>query len=126
MPQTKLYEEDTTLLFTLDDVGKVDCVDIAQGQTIMKNMVEFDDYIHFYEKECSFIWLSSNLKENDQVDIRILFPNGEDYVVVAKKTLKSPQIAVNNVFLWLSEDEILKLDSAVVDANLNGAKLYTT
>lgn len=126
MAVNQLYTDDSTLFFSNEDIGSTAVVDIAQGQTLLKNMIASDQGANLYERECGFIWLSTNLKENDLVDIRILFPNGEDYVVVPKKALKSLQLASNNVFLWLTEDEILLLDSAVVDANLNGAKIYTT
>lgn len=60
------------------------------------------------------------------MDVRILFPNGEDYIVAAKKSIKEVRIEINNVFLWLTEEEIQLLDAAIVDANLHNAKIYVT
>ncbi|KSV59167.1 hypothetical protein [Acetivibrio ethanolgignens] len=121
-----LVNVDPSLLLSEADFGKIAAVDIPKGSIVMANMVSMDIAANYRERECSFIWLSSNLLNNDFVDIRILFPNGEDFVVIPKKSIKSPDIANNNVFLWLTEDEIERLDSAVVDANLHSAKLYTT
>lgn len=113
-------------LFSENDIGNLATVSIPAGSIISKNMSASNENLDLKEKEFSYIWLSSNLKEHDYVDIRILFPNGEDYIVASKKSLKKPDLLVNNVFLWLTEEEINLLDAACVDANLHGAKIYTT
>lgn len=44
-----------------------------------------------------------------------------------KKSLKGIQIDSQNCFLWLNEEEILRMSSAIVDAYLySGARIYTT
>lgn len=117
---------DGRLFMTQDDIGKVATVDIEAGMPIMQNMISAKLASDYKERECSFIWLNTNLKDNDFVDVRILFPNGEDYIVAAKKSIKSVDILINNVFLWLTEEEIQLLDSAIVDANLHNARIYVT
>lgn len=114
------------LFITESDIGKIATCNVAQGQPVLKNMVTQPLENNYHERECSFIWLSSNLKDYDYVDLRILFENGEDYVVAAKKAVRQVSIAANNCFIWLTEEEILSLDAAIVDANLHGAKIYTT
>lgn len=117
---------DQMQFITESDIGKVATVDIGAGMPIYSSMVSTSVASAFRERECSFIWLNTNLKHNDYVDVRVLFPNGEDYIVCSKKSIKNPLIATNNVFLWLTEDEILLLDAAIVDANLHGARIYVT
>lgn len=119
-------DADQGLFITKSDIGKVATITIPAGTPIFTNMVSVELAQDYHEKECSFIWLSTNLEANDYVDVRILFPNGEDYIVAAKKCIKNPLISANNVFLWLTEEEIQSLDAAVVDANLHNAKIYTT
>lgn len=117
---------DASMFITENDLGKIATTSIPAGMPIFKNTVSADLAANYHSRECSFIWLSSDLVDNDFVDVRILFPNGEDYIVAAKKSVKSVDILANNVFLWLTEEEIQSLDAAIVDANLHGAKIYVT
>ena len=114
------------LFITDADLGKAAVVDISMGQPVLTNMVTNPLTDNFHERECGFIWLNSNLEDYDYVDIRILYTNGEDYVVAAKKAVTGVSIQANNCFVQLTEEEILSLDAAIVDANLHGAKIYTT
>lgn len=111
---------------TQDCLGQEAVVDIPTGSPITTNVVATSVEKQLNERECTFINLSANLKKGDFVDIRILFPNGEDPIVVSKVSIQNPVIASNLVYLWLTEDQITNLDSAVVDANLHGAIIYTT
>lgn len=114
------------LFITSEDIGKVATISIDAGTPVLTEMVSAQLASDYHERECSFIWLNTNLEDNDFVDVRILFPNGEDYIVAAKKSIKEVNIAANNVFLWLTEDEIQLLDAAIVDANLHNARIYVT
>ena len=60
-------------------------VDIAAGVPVMYNMVTdvvVDNDTRDYE--ISVANLTTDQKENDVVDIRVIFPNGEDYVILSK------------------------------------------
>lgn len=74
------------------------------------------------EAEYSFVTLPSNIKSEDVVDIRIQFPSGDDFVLLSKKKIKN----VLGVTLWINieEGEILTMSSAIVDAYIQGAKIY--
>ena len=64
------------------------------------------------------IVLPCDLKEGDIIDIRISFPNGEDYVVVKHKTVHSLITEADEVTGFsvnVCEQEILRLSSADVD-----------
>lgn len=121
-----LCDDAQTQLMSADDIGKKATVNISAGEIIKSSMVTEPLDKDWQEAEYNCIWLSTNLNRYDSVDIRILFPNGTDYIVVSKKELRKVKLSKNNVFLWLTEDEILNLDSAIVDANLHGGRIYTT
>lgn len=103
-------------------------VDIAAGVPVMYNMVTdvvVDNDTRDYE--ISVANLTTDQKENDVVDIRVIFPNGEDYVILSKKQITNLNIE-NCVFTsQLNEEEILRFASAIVDAYMTtGARIYTT
>lgn len=111
-----------------DDIGKIAAVDIEPDVHILKNMI-VDSILDsdLREEEYHLFTLNSNLRENDFVDIRIMYPNGENYIVLSKKMVKNLQLENNQCFLWLNEEEILTLSSAIIDAYLHdGTKLYTS
>ena len=69
--------------------------------------------------------MPSDLNTGDIVDVRIMFPNGTDYIVLAQKNVTN--IEGETMWLQLAEDERLLLNSAVVDSFLEqGTKLYAT
>ena len=103
-------------------------VDIAAGVPVMYNMVTdvvVDNDTRDYE--ISVANLTTDQKENDVVDIRVIFPNGEDYVILSKKQITNLNFE-NCVFTsQLNEEEILRFASAIVDAYMTtGARIYTT
>lgn len=74
--------------------------------------------------EYGFIHLPSRLQPEDYIDVRIQFPNGEDFIIWTKKKV----VDVQGVTLWLNNDEgeLLSMSSAMVDAFLNEGKIYAT
>ena len=80
-------------------------------------------------QEFTSIRLPSRLAENQCIDVRVTFPNGLDYVVLAKKAVQSLESAESDlsqrVWLTVNEEEILRVSSAIVDAYLHpGTVLY--
>lgn len=80
-------------------------------------------------QEYSAIRLPQRLEKNETIDVRVMFPNGLDYVVLAKKNvldLQRDETGIGNlVWLTMSEEELLRMSSAVVDAFLHtGTMLY--
>ncbi|HEX3078512.1 MAG TPA: hypothetical protein VHQ24_16765 [Lachnospiraceae bacterium] len=78
-----------------------------------------------------FIETTDKLSIGDYVDIRISFPNGADFIVLSKKrvldyiTYSAETGMTNSLWLELSEEEILQLSSAAVDAYYNvGSTIY--
>lgn len=77
------------------------------------------------EQEVNTILMPSDLIEGQFVDIRVMFPNGTDYIVLAGKQVN--KISGQTMWFSLKEDERLILNSAIVDSFLNkGTKLYAT
>ncbi len=83
------------------------------------------------KQEYNMLVLPSDLTTGDYIDIRLMMPSGQDFIVVSKKEVSIPNIngvdSADTIWLNLSEDEILHMSCAIVDAfQKNGAKLYAT
>lgn len=75
--------------------------------------------------EYSTIVLPSQLKNGDYIDIRYRLANGTETVVLAKKKIE--QCTATTVWMKMTEDEILTMNSAIVDSYLvNGSQLRAT
>ncbi len=111
-----------------DGIGKTALLDIPAGAHVLSNMLtntSVSDELR--EIEYNIILVNSNIVEEDHVDVRIMFPNGEDYIILSKKVLRGYSPETGSCYLWLTEEEILRMASASVDAYLYpGSKLYTT
>lgn len=81
-----LSEQPQEDYITENELGMVTLIDIKSGTPLLKSMLskKFTDN-SAREAEFNTFFLNSNLKENDYVDIRILYPNGENYIVLSKK-----------------------------------------
>jgi len=126
-----LDAEDMFLFFDAADLQgeKVALVNIPQGVHLQKFMVNHQgDVGDLREVQYNSIAVTDNVSVNDVVDVRISFPNGEDYIVLTQKEMKSGGIdGGTGCFLWLSEEEIMLMSAAMVDAYLYaGSGLYTT
>lgn len=122
-----LSEQPQGNFMTERDIGKVLLIDIRSGTEVLKSMLTEDLADNsLRETEFNSFLLSSNLKENDYVDIRIFFPNGENYVVLSKKNIRKLDLESSRCFMWLDAEEILRISGAIVDCYLNeGTILYT-
>ncbi|MBW7475207.1 SAF domain-containing protein [Paenibacillus oenotherae] len=107
-------------------VGKYLKINAEPGTAITMEMIREEEKLDPSERieETEYIKLPLRGKKSDVVDIRIVFPNGEDYIVIAKKTLKDIEIDNQYAFFNDSEEEAQMLQSALVDAYINNAELY--
>lgn len=64
--------------------------------------------------EYNMLTLPINLTIGDYVDIRITFPDGQDFIAIAKKEIKN--IQGNTVTFDMSEADIVMLNSAIVES----------
>ena len=82
-------------------------------------------------QEYNFFTLPAQIEEGDFVDVRFRLKSGQDYIVVSKKKVSIPMIAEvpveDTIDLNLSEDEILTMSNAIVEAaGMKGSELYVT
>lgn len=82
-------------------------------------------------QEYNMIVLPMDLVEGDYIDVRIMLPSGQDYIVISKKEVGIPQIngvdSEDTIWVNLTENEILHMSCAIIDAyKVRGAKIYAT
>lgn len=103
-------------------------IDLSAGtvlseEMIYRNEIEMRDDLR--KQEYNMIVLPVQMEVGDYIDIRLVLPTGADYIVVSKKEV----IDANETTIWLNmtEDEILLMSNAIVEAyRMNGAKLTAT
>ncbi|MGN0351610.1 MAG: hypothetical protein ACI4ES_08150 [Roseburia sp.] len=80
--------------------------------------------------ELSDLILPSWVSTHDLIDIRIRFPNGEDYIVISHQKVKkllTDETETYGLQLELTEEDLLRLSSARVDWELySGCDIYIT
>lgn len=108
------------------DFGKLLKADIKAQTPLMKYMLQ-DEIVSDDLRSVEFNTLSlqTNIMKNDFVDVRIRFPNGEDYIVLSKKKVNDIKLSTSTIWLSLDQKELITMSSATVDAYLRrGTKLY--
>lgn len=103
-------------------------IDLGQGTILTQSMiVESDESVQdsLRIQELNMLSLPADLETNDYVDIRLVFPNGQDYIVISKKRVI--QSTETTIFVKLSEEEILTMSNAIVESYITeGSLLYAT
>ena len=118
----------------LDTVPIVAKVDMNANTLITTDLIGRGDSVvqdDVRKQEYNVVILPIDLTTGDYIDIRLMLPNGQDFIVVSKKEVEIPVVgdtdSLDTIWVNLSEDEILHMSSAIVDAaKINGAKLYAT
>ncbi|MEK4983579.1 SAF domain-containing protein [Bacillus sp. FSL K6-6540] len=105
-------------------VGRYVKVDLSKNAPIVESLLYEDEVItdDIRVQEFKLIELPSKLKKDAYVDVRIKFPTGQDYIVLSKKKANDLQNAT--VWFDMSEEEILTMSSAIVDAYINSGTIY--
>lgn len=105
-------------------VGKIAKYNIVRNSTLVSSMVS--DKILSQDvriQEINAITLPTDLVVNDFIDIRLMYPSGIEYIVLAQKQVN--KIVGTTIWMDMSEEETLILNSAIVDSYLtDGTKLY--
>ena len=91
----------------------------VEEQRVEQTSVTDDErYQHF---DCVDVFTGINI--GDFVDVRISFPNGEDYIVISRKEIIN--VDERGLVLRVNEEEILKMSSAKIDVGkYEGTRLY--
>ena len=112
------------LLSTGSVVGKIAKYNIVRNSTAVSSMIS--DKIISEDvriQEINEVLLPTDLAVNDYIDIRIMYPSGIDYIVLAEKQVT--KIVGSTIWMDMSEEDTLILNSAIVDSYLTeGTKLY--
>lgn len=114
------------LLIDEADMGKTCLVKLPKGIPVTKSSVAGEPPANDLRKvEFNMFLLQTDQQQGDFVDVRIVFPNAENYIVLGKKQIKAMEAADNLLWLWLDETEIHLITSAIIDAYLHpGTKIY--
>lgn len=74
-------------------------------------------------QEYNMLNLPVKVNVDDYIDVRLRLPSGQDYIVVSKKRIVD--MMENTIWLKLSEEEILAMSNATVEAyQMTGSSLY--
>nr|WP_249435897.1 SAF domain-containing protein [Paenibacillus sp. Marseille-Q4541] len=114
------------LIDNLEEIrGTIAKIELKSGTAITEAMLyqEEPTPADLRNREISVIKLPTILSPGEMIDVRIQFPTGQDYIVLSKKKVEK----LNGPTMWmtLTEEEILTLSSAMVDAYLHKASLYS-
>ena len=108
---------------------KDDNVEVSSDNTILENVSteEKETTIEYGEKSkeyyIDYVEVGDEQETDEFLDIRIRFPNGEDYIVVTGKTIT--YLTDKGFYMYLDEKELHMLSSARTDVDVyEGAKLY--
>ena len=110
-------------------------VDMNKNTVITPELIVQSDEIvtdDTRQEEYNMIVLPADLMTNDYIDIRLMTPSGQNFIVVSKAQVNIPKNSdgsyiVDTIRVNLREDEILAMSSAIVEAyGLTGSKLYAT
>ncbi|MCW3793943.1 SAF domain-containing protein [Paenibacillus sp. LS1] len=107
-------------------VSKIIKIPAAKNTTIIPSILYSEGVTpnDLRYQEFNVMKLPSDLTQDQFVDVRINFPTGQDYIVLSKKKVKKLAGASGTVWYEMNESEILTISSAIVDAFINGGKIY--
>ena len=106
-------------------------IDLDPGTVLTYDLTYEDDPISddLRIQEYNMFVLPSQLTDEEYIDIRLKTPNGTDYIVLSHKQVEIPEvsgsISPTTIFLRMTEDEILTMNGAIIEAYMmNGSMLY--
>lgn len=124
---------DTSTLYTTIPAGLMAKVDLNPGTVMTTDLTYENEPLTSDVRtvEYNVITLPSQLTTGEYIDIRLRTPDGRSLIVISHKEVTIPNIAgvdsTNCIWLDLSEEEILMMSSAIVEAyKMNGAMLHAT
>ncbi len=120
---------DSSYYLTSEDLGKPARLDIMFDVPVLTSMVLDSEDLSkdLREVEISVAELMTSQADNDVVDLRISFADGSDYLLISKKQVNNLVLGTSVWTTTLTEDEIITLTCATIDAYLNqGTRIYST
>lgn len=121
LPVTALPEN---ILALEDVIGKYTKISLPRNTPVTASMLFTKGVTaaDIRNQEFRLIQLPQKLKQREFVDVRIKFPTGEDFIVLSKKEIKD--LSGDLITYEMSEEEILMMSSAIVDAYIHDATIY--
>lgn len=119
----------------INNVPVIAKVDMNKNTVITPDLVVQSDEVvtdDTRQQEYNVVILPTDLLTDDYIDIRLMTPSGQDFIVVSKVKVEIPKNAdgtyvADTIKVNLREDETLAMSSAIVEASgLLGSKLYAT
>lgn len=111
-----------------EDVAKYKAkINLTKGTVLNDNMIYEGETLTASERiqEYNMLQLPIQLDIGEFVDVRLQMSNGQDYIVVSHKEVKD--ITTDTIWLQLSEEEIILMSNAIVEAYISPASnLYVT
>lgn len=100
-------------------------INLEKGTILTTSMInkeeKLTDDVRYVEY--NMITLPTEIQIGDYIDIRLILPSGQDFIVISKKQVE--KINGDTVTLKLSEGEILIMNSAIVEAYImTASNLY--
>lgn len=125
VPNNALTAENLRKYITETSTAKID---INEGTIITTEMINLEGKKTSKDvrrQEYNMIVLPTELEDGEHIDIRLRMPSGEDFIVLSKKRVM--QSNSDTIWLEVSEDEILTMSNAIVEAYImEGSLLYAT
>jgi len=104
-------------------IGRYYKVDIAPGVSITKSLLMEDKMENItYERDMTFAYLPLGLKVGDYVDVRIVFPYGEEFIVFKHERVRQINKENNTIKLVLDEAGLMLWTSVLKDMALYNSK----
>ena len=125
--QAKRKDDKGNLKNVAFDDGYKSKVNLVEGTILTYSMLFEDEATPTTQRyvEYNMITVPAALDTGEYVDIRFRLPNGQDLIVISKKEIISTN--GNIIGLYLTEEEILLLNSAIVESYIMtpASELYT-
>lgn len=109
-------------------IGNYFRIDLQPGVTLTKDLINVEEYIgSVYERDVFLDSVPVGTKTGDYLDIRVVLPGGEEFVVLAHKRVNARY--ENSIKMKLDESGLWLYTSMMVDRALYkdvGLKIYAT
>lgn len=128
----EVVPDETISLTDITDAGRFR-IELPQGVIVTKSMIydnkdiSNDLRLHNFP----YVKLTDKVETGGYIDIRISFANGADYVLLSHKKVEDCSLyneaegIPNALWMEVSEEEIMRMSSAVVDAGMSeGCSIY--
>lgn len=101
------------------DFGKKAATDIQKGTELTLSLLKNEDESDaLMQVEYSSVYIPQYINKDDFVDVRLRYPDGADYIILAKKQIAALDDSRKTLVFNLDEKEILMMDSAEVDLSI--------